>query len=70
LWSRDFRLWFSSRTISAAGAEATAVAVPLLVYRETHSGVLTGAVSALAALPYLCFGLSPARWPTGRTADA
>lgn len=57
LWQRDFRLWFASRTISVAGAEATAVAVPILIYQQTGSGVLTGAVSALTVLPYLCFGL-------------
>ncbi|MEO6085321.1 MAG: MFS transporter [Umezawaea sp.] len=57
VWTRDFRLWLASRTTSVAGAEATAAVLPILVFQQTGSAVLTGAVSAFAVLPYLCFGL-------------
>ncbi|ASO21110.1 MFS family permease [Actinoalloteichus hoggarensis] len=56
-WSRDFRLWVGSRTISSAGTEALAVVIPVLVYRQSGSAALTGAASALLTLPYLLFGL-------------
>lgn len=57
LWSWDFRKWFAGRTISALGTEATAVAVPVLVFQQTGSPALTGLVSAFIVLPYLVFGL-------------
>ncbi|MGX6608046.1 MFS transporter [Micromonosporaceae bacterium Da 78-11] len=53
----DFRRWFLARSISYGGTAATAVALPLLAYQQTGSAVLTGAVTALEALPYLAFGL-------------
>lgn len=57
LWSWDFRKWFAGRTISALGTEATAVAMPVLIFQQTGSPALTGLVSAFIVLPYLVFGL-------------
>lgn len=55
--NRDFRYWFGSRTVSAVGTEAGAVALPVLVYAQTGSAVLTGLLAALRVVPYLAFGL-------------
>jgi len=55
--NRDFRRWFLSRSVSVAGTAASAVALPVLVYRTTGSAALTAAVVGLEALPYLAFGL-------------
>lgn len=57
LWSWDFRKWFAGRTISTLGTEATAVAIPVLIFQQTGSPALTGLVSAFIVLPYLVFGL-------------
>ncbi|MEV4480278.1 MFS transporter [Micromonospora coxensis] len=57
LFSRDFSLWYLARSISVAGTAASAVALPLLVYRTSASPTLTAAVVGLEALPYLLFGL-------------
>lgn len=57
LFDRDFSLWYLSRSISVAGTSASAVALPLLVYRTSASPALTAAVVGLEALPYLMFGL-------------
>jgi len=57
LFDRDFTLWYLARSISVAGTTASAVALPLLVYRTSASPALTAAVVGLEALPYLLFGL-------------
>ncbi|QLQ35341.1 MFS transporter [Micromonospora robiginosa] len=57
LFHRDFCLWYLARSISVAGTAASAVALPLLVYRTSASPTLTAAVVGLEALPYLLFGL-------------
>jgi MFS family permease len=57
LFDRDFSLWYVARSISVAGTAASAVALPLLVYRTSASPALTAAVVGLEALPYLMFGL-------------
>jgi MFS family permease len=57
LFGRDFSLWYLSRSISVAGTAASAVALPLLVYRTSESASLTAAVVGLEAVPYLLFGL-------------
>jgi MFS family permease len=57
LFGRDFSLWYLSRSISVAGTSASAVALPLLVYRTSQSASLTAAVVGLEAVPYLLFGL-------------
>src|SRR5215211_3480128 len=53
----DFRRYFTARLVSLAGAVVTAVAMPVLVYRMSGSPLLTAAVTALEALPYLLIGL-------------
>ena len=57
LFDADFTRWYASRSISVAGTAASAVALPLLVYRTSASPTLTAAVVGLEALPYLLFGL-------------
>ena len=57
LFDADFIRWYASRSISVAGTAASAVALPLLVYRTSASPALTAAVVGLEALPYLLFGL-------------
>jgi MFS family permease len=57
LFDADFTRWYASRSISLAGTAASAVALPLLVYRTSSSPALTAAVVGLEALPYLLFGL-------------
>ena len=57
LFDRDFSRWYLARSISIAGTAASAVALPLLVYRTSASPALTAAVVGLEALPYLLFGL-------------
>ncbi|MFI5891116.1 MFS transporter [Actinoplanes sp. NPDC051513] len=57
LFGADFTRWYASRSISVAGTAASAVALPLLVYRTSASPTLTAAVVGLEALPYLLFGL-------------
>jgi MFS family permease len=53
----DFRVWVASRSVSAAGTAATAVALPVLVYARSGSATLTAAVVGLEAVPYLLVGL-------------
>jgi MFS family permease len=57
LFDHDFTRWYLARSISIAGTAASAVALPLLVYRTSASPALTAAVVGLEALPYLMFGL-------------
>ena len=57
LFDADFSRWYAARSISVAGTAASAVALPLLVYRTSASPTLTAAVVGLEALPYLLFGL-------------
>ncbi|AKU17484.1 MFS transporter [Luteipulveratus mongoliensis] len=54
---RDFRLYWTARTVSAAGSLTTMIAMPVLIYRLTGSASLTALTTALEALPYLVFGL-------------
>lgn len=53
----DFRRYAISRIVSVAGSGVTYVVLPVLVYRLTGSPLLTGAVTACEALPYLLLGL-------------
>ena len=58
LWQLpDWRLYFTSRCISASGSILSYVAFPILAYSLTHSSVWTSAVVSLQALPYLVLGL-------------
>ncbi|MDX8036954.1 MFS transporter [Lentzea sp. BCCO 10_0856] len=58
LWTdREFgKLWLA-RVVSTAGSALSGVALPVLMYSLTGSAVHTGALAALAAAPYLVFGL-------------
>ena len=53
----DYRRYFTARVVSLAGAVATVVAMPVLVYRLSGSAWLTASVTAMEALPYVVFGL-------------
>ncbi len=49
--SRQFRLLFSGQVISQLGSQLTVVAIPYLVYNETHSSFQVGAVSLVQLVP-------------------
>ena len=53
----DFRRYWLARQVSVSGSLVTAVALPVLVYRLTHSPGLTALTTVMEALPYLVFGL-------------
>lgn len=53
----DFRRYWVARMASLAGSLVTAVAMPVLVYRLSHSPGLTALTTTLEALPYLVVGL-------------
>ena len=55
--SPDFKKFWVGQTISNLGSSFTQWAVPLLVYRLTHSAVNLGIATAATFLPYLLFGL-------------
>jgi MFS family permease len=58
----DFRKFWAGQTISNLGSSFTQWAVPLLVYRLTHSPVNLGIATAATFLPYLLFGLPLGAW--------
>lgn len=66
-----FRTFVVARAICWAGNAVTLVALPLLVYQQSGSALLSGVTFAVESLPYLlfCSGSSPARWRTGSTAS-
>ena len=53
----DFRRYWVARMTSLSGSLITAVAMPVLVYRLSHSPALTALTTTLEALPYLVVGL-------------
>lgn len=53
----DFRRYWLARIASLTGSLITAVAMPVLVYRLSHSPFLTALTTTLEALPYLLVGL-------------
>ncbi|GAA0616309.1 MFS transporter [Kribbella sandramycini] len=53
----DFRRYWAARVFSLTGSMVTAIVLPVLVYRLSGSTVLTAAVTALEAAPYLLTGL-------------
>jgi MFS family permease len=58
LWrDRAFLLFWSGRAVSLLGTSMTAVIFPLLVYRMTHSALLTSLISVCDIAPYPIFGL-------------
>jgi predicted MFS family arabinose efflux permease len=58
----DFWKFWAGQTISNLGTSFTQWAVPLLVYKLTHSAVNLGIATAAAFLPYLLFGLVLGAW--------
>jgi MFS family permease len=60
--SLDFWKFWTGQTISNLGSSFTQWAVPLLVYRQTHSAVNLGIATAATFLPYLLFGLLLGAW--------
>ena len=60
--SLDFWKFWVGQTISNLGSSFTQWAVPLLVFRLTHSAVNLGIATAATFLPYLLFGLLLGAW--------
>jgi MFS family permease len=60
--SPDFWKFWAGQTISNLGSSFTQWAVPLLVFRLTHSAVNLGIATAATFLPYLLFGLLIGAW--------
>jgi MFS family permease len=60
--SLDFWKFWTGQTISNLGSAFTQWAVPLLVFKLTHSAVNLGIATAAAFLPYLLFGLPLGAW--------
>ena len=60
--SLDFWKFWSGQTISNLGSSFTQWAVPLLVYKLTHSALSLGVATAATFLPYLLFGLLLGAW--------
>jgi predicted MFS family arabinose efflux permease len=60
--SLDFWKFWAGQTISNLGSSFTQWAVPLLVYKLTHSAVSLGIATAATFLPYLLFGLLLGAW--------
>jgi MFS family permease len=60
--SLDFWKFWTGQTVSNLGSSFTQWAVPLLVYRLTHSAVNLGVATAATFLPYLLFGLLIGAW--------
>jgi MFS family permease len=60
--SLDFWKFWAGQTISNLGSAFTQWAVPLLVFKLTHSAVNLGIATAATFLPYLLFGLVLGAW--------
>jgi MFS family permease len=60
--SLDFWKFWGGQTISNLGSSFTQWAVPLLVFKLTHSAVNLGIATAATFLPYLLFGLVLGAW--------
>ncbi len=58
----DFRLFWSSQTISSLGSSFTTFALPLLVFKLTGSAVGLALTTVTGFLPYLVFGLVIGAW--------
>lgn len=58
LWrNRDYLLLWSGQAVSSVGAEASQLALPLLILSLTHSPAQAGFAGALRSLSYLLLGL-------------
>jgi predicted MFS family arabinose efflux permease len=60
--SLDFWKYWVGQTISNLGSSFTQWAVPLLVFKLTHSALNLGVATAATFLPYLLFGLVIGAW--------
>jgi MFS family permease len=60
--SRDFWTFWTGQVISVLGSSFTQFAVPLLIFRLTHSAVSLALSMAATMLPYLFFGLVIGAW--------
>jgi MFS family permease len=60
--SLDFWKFWAGQTISNLGSAFTQWAIPLLVFKLTHSAVNLGIATAATFLPYLLFGLPLGAW--------
>jgi MFS family permease len=60
--SLDFWKYWTGQTVSNLGSSFTQWAVPLLVFRLTHSAFNLGVATAATFLPYLLFGLVLGAW--------
>lgn len=58
----DFRLFWTSQTISSLGSSFTTFALPLLVFKLTGSAVGLALTTVTGFLPYLFFGLVIGAW--------
>src|SRR5215472_12418677 len=54
---RDFWLYFSGQLISQVGSSFTLFALPLLVFKLTHSATNLALTTTSEFVPYLLFGL-------------
>jgi predicted MFS family arabinose efflux permease len=54
---RDFWLYFAGQAVSQLGSSFTAFALPLLVFKLTHSATNLALTMAANFIPYLLFGL-------------
>ncbi len=54
---RDYRLLFIGQLVSAFGSMITYVAVPLQVFKLTHSSLVVGMLGAVQLVPLLLFAL-------------
>jgi len=54
---RDFWFYFSGQAVSQLGSSFTIFALPLLVFKLTHSATNLALTTAAEAVPYLLFGL-------------
>ncbi len=55
--SRQFRLLYVASSVSAIGSRITEVAIPVQVWRLTHSTLAVGAVSACTMVPAFTFSI-------------
>ena len=54
---RDFWFYFSGQAVSQLGGSFTIFALPLLVFKLTHSATSLALTTAAEFVPYLLFGL-------------
>jgi predicted MFS family arabinose efflux permease len=72
LWrNRDYLLLMGGQAVSSTGSRISQLAFPLLVLAVTHSPLVTGAITALRAVPYIFLALPAGalvdRWDRKRT---